>query len=175
MNIGKTKLVANDAALDDYAQSAELLAAHADYLVVNVSSPNTPGLRDLQAVDSLRPLLGRVRNVLDINRPDTRVPLLLKIAPDLADDDIDALDQRQVEWAVATRMRAHADLLLIPGMKSNPVDPMSIDRTITKLGIDATLPVGTDPQSRVPPGIPEEARRRLDARWDGLMSGPATR
>lgn len=97
VNIGKTKIVPNEAALDDYAQSAQLLAAHADYLVVNVSSPNTPGLRDLQTVDSLRPLLGRVRNVLDTNRPDTRVPLLLKIAPDLADEDIDALGDLALE------------------------------------------------------------------------------
>jgi dihydroorotate dehydrogenase len=91
VNIGKTKRVANEAALDDYARSAELLAPHADYLVINVSSPNTPGLRDLQAVDSLRPLIERVRNVLDTVRPNRRVPLLLKIAPDLADADIDAI------------------------------------------------------------------------------------
>ncbi len=93
----------------------------------------------------------------------------------VVDDDIDALDPRQVEWAVATRMRAHQDLLVIPGMKSNPVDPMSIDRTITKLGIDATLPVGADPRARVLPAVPEEVRRRLDARWDGLISGSPAR
>jgi dihydroorotate dehydrogenase len=91
VNIGKTKLVPNEAALDDYAQSAMLLAPYADYLVVNVSSPNTPGLRDLQAVDSLRPLLVKIRNQLDITRPNGHIPLLLKIAPDLADADIDAI------------------------------------------------------------------------------------
>jgi dihydroorotate dehydrogenase len=91
VNIGKTKIVANEAALADYARSAELLAPFADYLVVNVSSPNTPGLRDLQAVSSLRPLLEKIRNVLDTKRPGAHVPLLLKIAPDLADADIDAI------------------------------------------------------------------------------------
>jgi dihydroorotate dehydrogenase len=97
INIGKTKVVENAAALDDYARSAQLLGPHADYLVINVSSPNTPGLRDLQAVASLRPLLVRVREVLDAARPGARVPLLLKIAPDLADADIDAVAELALE------------------------------------------------------------------------------
>lgn len=97
INIGKTKVVDNALALDDYARSAQLLGPHADYLVINVSSPNTPGLRDLQAVESLRPLLVRVREVLDRVQPDRRVPLLLKIAPDLADADIDAVADLALE------------------------------------------------------------------------------
>ena len=91
VNIGKTKIVDEAGALADYARSAELLAHAADYLVVNVSSPNTPGLRDLQAVDKLRPLLAHVRATLDRASPDRRVPLVVKIAPDLADDDVDAV------------------------------------------------------------------------------------
>ena len=97
INIGKTKVVDNAAALEDYARSAQLLGPHADYLVINVSSPNTPGLRDLQAIETLRPLLVRVREVLDLARPDRRVPLLLKIAPDLADADIDAVADLALE------------------------------------------------------------------------------
>jgi len=84
VNIGKTKVVPEDdeaAVLADYTKSARLLAPLADYLVVNVSSPNTPGLRTLQAVHRLGPLLEGVRRVAD-------VPLLVKIAPDLADDDV---------------------------------------------------------------------------------------
>ena len=100
VNIGKTKLVPNEAAVDDYAQSAALLAAHADYMVINVSSPNTPGLRDLQAVETLRPLLARVRSILDLTRPSPRVPLLLKIAPDLSDEDIDAIADLVLELGV---------------------------------------------------------------------------
>jgi dihydroorotate dehydrogenase len=91
INIGKTKLVQNHDALDDYARSAELLGPLADYLVINVSSPNTPGLRDLQQVNALEPLLRRMRAVLDARSPARRVPLLLKIAPDLADEDLDAI------------------------------------------------------------------------------------
>ena len=71
--------------------SARLVADVADYVVVNVSSPNTPGLRDLQSVDKLRPLLAAVRAALDQASPRRRVPLLVKIAPDLADADIDAV------------------------------------------------------------------------------------
>ena len=88
INIGKTKRVAETEALADFTASAERLASLADYLVVNVSSPNTPGLRDLQAVDKLRPLLAAVREACDRASPLRKVPLLVKIAPDLADDDI---------------------------------------------------------------------------------------
>lgn len=89
VNIGKTKVVPEEDAVADYVASTERLAPHADYFVVNVSSPNTPGLRNLQAVDKLRPLLEAVRTTLDRTVPGRRVPLLVKIAPDLADADVD--------------------------------------------------------------------------------------
>jgi dihydroorotate dehydrogenase len=88
VNIGKTKVVPEEHAVADYEKSAGLLAPHADYLVVNVSSPNTPGLRDLQAVERLEPLLRAVRRRADEVVADRRVPLLVKIAPDLSDDDV---------------------------------------------------------------------------------------
>jgi dihydroorotate dehydrogenase len=90
VNIGKTKVVAEDdeqAVLADYAFSARSVAPYADYLVVNVSSPNTPGLRSLQAVDRLAPLLEEVRRVAE-DAAGRHVPLCVKIAPDLADDDV---------------------------------------------------------------------------------------
>ncbi|MCB9561642.1 MAG: quinone-dependent dihydroorotate dehydrogenase [Kofleriaceae bacterium] len=97
VNLGKTKVVPEDGAIADYVASAERLAPYADYVVVNVSSPNTPGLRDLQAVDKLRPLLAAVRDALDRTRPSPRLPLLVKIAPDLADDDVDAVADLALE------------------------------------------------------------------------------
>lgn len=97
VNIGKTKLVAEEDAAADYVLSAERLGPMADYMVVNVSSPNTPGLRNLQAVELLRPLLRAVRETLDRVCPDRRVPLLVKIAPDLADDDVDAVADLAME------------------------------------------------------------------------------
>jgi dihydroorotate dehydrogenase len=93
-NIGKTKIVPADRAAADYVTSATLLGPLADFIVVNVSSPNTPGLRDLQAVESLRPLL---RAVLD----SVHVPVLVKIAPDLSDEDIDAVADLAVELGLA--------------------------------------------------------------------------
>ncbi|MET7797476.1 quinone-dependent dihydroorotate dehydrogenase [Streptomyces decoyicus] len=97
VNIGKTKAVPEAEATADYVTSTERLARHADYLVVNVSSPNTPGLRNLQAVDHLRPLLTAVREAADRTVTDRRVPLLVKIAPDLADADVDAVADLAVE------------------------------------------------------------------------------
>ncbi len=87
VNIGKTKVVPEDEAVADYETSAGLLAPYADYLVVNVSSPNTPGLRHLQAVEKLEPLLRAVRRRAD-DVSNSHVPLLVKIAPDLADEDV---------------------------------------------------------------------------------------
>jgi dihydroorotate dehydrogenase len=98
VNIGKSKVVDLGQALSDYEASVRALAPVADYLVVNVSSPNTPGLRDLQGEAALRPLLAGVRAALDAVRPG--LPLLLKIAPDLADAGIDAA----VDVALETRL-----------------------------------------------------------------------
>ncbi len=96
VNIGKTKVVPDDEAVADYEKSTRLLAPYADYLVVNVSSPNTPGLRDLQSVDRLRPLLTAVRRQADAVRDD-HLPLLVKIAPDLSDEDVLAVADLAVE------------------------------------------------------------------------------
>jgi dihydroorotate dehydrogenase len=96
VNIGRTKVVPEAEAVADYVTSARLLAPLADYLVVNVSSPNTPGLRDLQAVEQLRPLLAAVRPAADASA-GRRVPLLVKIAPDLADEDVLAVADLALE------------------------------------------------------------------------------
>jgi dihydroorotate dehydrogenase len=99
-NIGKTKAVPESAAAADYAESALLLAPAADYLVINVSSPNTPGLRNLQAVAELRPVVAAVQAALQATgRP--QLPLLVKIAPDLADEDIDAIADLALELGLA--------------------------------------------------------------------------
>jgi dihydroorotate dehydrogenase len=97
VNIGKTKAVPEEDAAADYAASARAVAGVADYVVVNVSSPNTPGLRDLQAAERLRPVLVAVRAALDASAGSRRVPLLVKIAPDLADADVDAVADLALE------------------------------------------------------------------------------
>lgn len=82
VNIGKNKTTPAENAAADYQTAAKLLAPYADYLVVNVSSPNTPGLRDLQQVSSLKPILETV------HQASKGKPVLVKIAPDLADQDV---------------------------------------------------------------------------------------
>ncbi len=82
VNIGKSRVVDVDDAIPDYLDSTRLLAPHADYLVVNVSSPNTPGLRGLQELDKLAPLLEAVHAAAGA------APVLVKIAPDLTDDEV---------------------------------------------------------------------------------------
>jgi dihydroorotate dehydrogenase len=86
-NIGKTK--AADEAGADYAATTRVVAPYCDYLVINVSSPNTPGLRDMQSVERLEPLVAEVRAALADQ--GIVVPLLVKISPDLDDADIDAV------------------------------------------------------------------------------------
>ncbi|WP_431803897.1 quinone-dependent dihydroorotate dehydrogenase [Microbacterium sp. bgisy203] len=94
-NIGKSRVVDVDDATADYVTSTRQVAPAADYLVVNVSSPNTPGLRGLQAVETLRPLLEAVRDAA------VRTPLLVKIAPDLPDDEIEAIARLAVDMGLA--------------------------------------------------------------------------
>ncbi len=97
VNIGKTKKVPEESAVADYQHSARLLAPLSDYMVINVSSPNTPGLRNLQAVELLRPLLLSVRKEMDEACGDRHVALLVKIAPDLDDEEVDAIADLALE------------------------------------------------------------------------------
>ena len=92
INLGKSKVTSLDHAVDDYLGSFRLLADHADYVVVNVSSPNTPGLRELQDAAWLLPLLAALvaENRARAAAGKPRRPLLLKIAPDLSFPQIDA-------------------------------------------------------------------------------------
>jgi len=85
VNIGKSRVTAVEDAVEDYVWSAERLAPVADYLAINVSSPNTPGLRGLQELDQLEPLLSAVRAAAG------ETPVLVKIAPDMDDDQIDGI------------------------------------------------------------------------------------
>ncbi len=113
VNIGKTKITAPADAADDYRTSARLVGSGAAYLVVNVSSPNTPGLRDLQGIESLRGILSAVL-------AETSTPVLVKIAPDVADSDIDDIADLAVELGlagiVATNTTVSRDGLSTPGV-----------------------------------------------------------
>ena len=143
-NIGKTKVVPLEDAVEDYRYSAAAVARWADYLVVNVSSPNTPGLRDLQNVESLRPILEAVREAGDA-AAHRHVPLLVKIAPDLADEDVDAVadlvTDMGLDGVVATNTTIDHDLGE-GGLSGAPLLPRSLEvvrRLRARLGEGPTI------------------------------------
>lgn len=175
VNIGKSKVVPEAEAVGDYEKSARLLAPHADYLVVNVSSPNTPGLRDLQAVEKLEPILTAVRAV------SGGVPLLVKIAPDLADDDVlavaDLATAVGLDGIVATNTTISRAGLRTPGTEVEGIGAGGLSgRPLThralevlrllrgRVGPDLTL-VGVGGITTV-----EDARARLEAGADLLQA-----
>jgi dihydroorotate dehydrogenase len=98
VNVGKTRRTPIADVEADYQASVRELAPVADYLVINVSSPNTPGLRDMQAIDRLASLISSTRSTL--HELGLRVPLLVKIAPDLGDAEIEAIADLAVEAAL---------------------------------------------------------------------------
>jgi dihydroorotate dehydrogenase len=102
INLGKSKVTPLEKAVDDYLYSFRLLGPLADYVVLNVSSPNTPGLRSLQEHGALEQLLGAVRS----ENERMRKPVLLKIAPDLSLADLEqiiaASEQNGVAGIIAT-------------------------------------------------------------------------
>ncbi len=183
VNIGKTKVVPDDdiaAVIADHEKSVDHLAPYADYLVVNVSSPNTPGLRNLQAVEKLTPLLEAVRKRADEVVTDRRVPLLVKIAPDLADDDVlavaDMAKQIGLDGIIATNTTISRDGLATDsakvatigagGLSGQPLTARSLEvlRLLKgRVGDDLTL-IGVG-------GIttPGDALARLDAGADLLQ------
>ncbi len=95
VNVGKNRDTSLDVAAADYRAAARIVAPYADYLVLNVSSPNTPGLRDLEEVGRLRPLVEAV------NEDAAGRPVLVKISPDLSNDDIDAVADLALELGLA--------------------------------------------------------------------------
>lgn len=103
-NIGKNKLTSNEDAIRDYEYCFRLLFDYADYFVVNVSSPNTPGLRALQDKDSLAAILNSLQD--HNNKQAKTKPILLKIAPDLTNEQIDdvitVVQQTKIQGIVAT-------------------------------------------------------------------------
>jgi dihydroorotate dehydrogenase len=97
-NIGKNKLTPNEQAVDDYEACFEAMHPYVDYFVVNVSSPNTPGLRALQDPKELKIILDRVK-ALNATK-DTQKPILLKIAPDLENADLDDIVNLMLETKI---------------------------------------------------------------------------
>jgi len=190
-NIGKNKDTPNEEAWRDYEACYRRLHGHVDYFVVNVSSPNTPGLRALQERDALAKILGRLQEVG--HTLPTRTPLLLKIAPDLTDGQIDEVAALALELGLDGIVANNTSIAREPlcdasrrlaaeigagGLSGAPIRLRSMEvlrRIIT--ATEGRLPVIASG------GIltPEDARERLDAGatllqvWTGFIyGGPGT-
>jgi len=109
VNVGKSRAVAIEDAPADYAASVRALVPFADYLVLNVSSPNTPGLRALQAVDALEAIVLAVQ--AELASLPSSVPLLVKIAPDLGDDELDSIADAAVRLGLAGLIAVNTTLV----------------------------------------------------------------
>ena len=108
INIGKNKDTPNERAADDYLHCLERVHARASYVTVNISSPNTQGLRDLQQEETLRRFVGSLREAQERlgSRAGARKPMLVKIAPDLSEAELDAVAEvllsARVDGAICT-------------------------------------------------------------------------
>ncbi|MDB4979727.1 MAG: quinone-dependent dihydroorotate dehydrogenase [Myxococcales bacterium] len=97
LSVGKSRAATDEETIEDYGLSLRKLARFADYVVLNVSSPNTPGLRSLQSPERLEPLLVESRRALVEACPNRHVPLLLKVDPDLSDEQLIAIGRLALE------------------------------------------------------------------------------
>lgn len=134
-NIGKSKITPLEEAVDDYAYTFQKLKPYVDYFVVNVSSPNTPNLRKLQAREPLEQLLTHLQS-LNVN---PTLPLLLKIAPDLNEDQldeiVDVVTAAKIDGVIATNTTIGREGLTTPaqeveaigagGLSGKPVTALS--------------------------------------------------
>jgi dihydroorotate dehydrogenase len=152
--VGKNKDTPLEAAGDDYVAAMTAVYAYADYLTLNLSSPNTPGLRTLQSAEALAPLLGQVKEaqarLASMHR--RTVPLLLKIAPDLAAADVavvaDAVTRFDIDGVIATNTTIRPGLEAAPraaeagGLSGRPLQPLA-RAAVAELRrhLDATVPV----------------------------------
>jgi dihydroorotate dehydrogenase len=100
VNVGKSMGTPNEDATADYRAAVRETARECDYLAINVSSPNTPGLTEMQSVETLRPLVEAVKTELSLAGA-ANVPVLLKIGPDVSDAQVDAITDLAVELSLA--------------------------------------------------------------------------
>lgn len=144
ISIGKNKLVPAEGAADDFAKAATAVLNHADFLTVNVSSPNTPGLRALQNADDLRKILQAVQHVIGTQRK----PLLVKIAPELDGDELRAVLDTTMNCGCAgiiatnTLSTANRPDLQQGGLSGQPLRDLScrkVEQVRKHLGDAATL------------------------------------
>ncbi|GGH28098.1 dihydroorotate dehydrogenase (quinone) [Sphingobacterium alkalisoli] len=117
-NIGKNKITPNEEAINDYIYCFHALYDYVDYFVVNVSSPNTPGLRDLQEKEPLKHILNTLQGLN--HKKDKAKPILLKIAPDLTENQLDDIVEIVLETKIAGVIATNTTISR-DGLKSDPI------------------------------------------------------
>jgi dihydroorotate dehydrogenase len=188
-NIGKNKVTANEDAWKDYETCFKVLHPHVDYFVVNVSSPNTPGLRELQQKDSLRKILRHLQMIN--NAKLTAKPILLKISPDLKpeqlDDVIDLALEIKLDGIVATNTTTSRGILVTPPGQLHQIGQGGLSgKPLQKRSTEIVRYLNEKTKGTIPiiasGGIftAEDAKEKLDAGallvqvWTGFIyEGPA--
>ena len=168
-NIGKNKNTPNEKAVDDYMECFDKLYDHVDYFTVNVSSPNTPNLRDLQNIEGLKSIL---IPLIEENNKRINKPILLKISPDLADSDIisivDLVMDLKVDGIISTNTTIKRDKLKSKTSLKNEKGGLS-GSPLTKRSTDVIRLIHKHSKGKVPivgvGGImsPEDALEKLNA------------
>ena len=168
-NIGKNKNTPNEKAVDDYIECFDKLYDHVDYFAVNVSSPNTPNLRDLQNIEGLKSIL---IPLIEENKKRINKPILLKISPDLADSDIisivDLVMDLKVDGIISTNTTIKRDNLKSKTSLKNEKGGLS-GSPLTKRSTDVIRLIHKHSKGKVPiigvGGImsPEDALEKLNA------------
>jgi dihydroorotate dehydrogenase len=173
INIGKNKLTPEDEALSDYLICLNKVHEHASYVTINISSPNTPGLRNLQYGDALSRLLNGLREQAEkLNKENgKRVPLLVKIAPDLNTDEIEqiahTLIESQMDGVIATNTTL--DRESVAGHKYAGEAGGLSGAVLNKKSLDVTAALSTALNGKLPivgvGGISnaQDAKNRFDA------------
>lgn len=169
-NIGKNKITPNDEAVNDYMDCFNALYEYVDYFVVNVSSPNTPGLRDLQEKEPLTFILNSLQNLNHL-KPKPK-PILLKIAPDLSDEQLDDIIEivatTKIAGVISTNTTLSREGLTSPTALINEAGGIS-GKPLTKRSTEVIRYLSTQSKGAFPiigvGGIftAEDAQEKLDA------------
>jgi len=172
MNIGKNKVTPNEKAVEDYLYLVKMFAPLVDYLAINVSSPNTPGLRDLQTREALEALLAPVaaERAEQVKRLGKNVPVLVKLSPDLDDEALDAalaaVESTGMDGVILSNTTISREGLRSPkqvevgGLSGTPINRMNTERIrAVHQRMGGKLPIVASG------GVmrPEDAQEKLDA------------
>jgi len=177
-NIGKNKITPNEKAIDDYEICFRELYDVVDYFVVNVSSPNTPGLRELQEKEPLKRILNRLQELnTEMGKDGMRKPLLLKIAPDLTveqlDEIIEVVLETKLDGVIATNTTLSREGLQTPASEVESIGQGGLSgRPLAKKSTEVIRYIAAKSQKRFAligsGGIhsPEDAMEKLEAGAD---------